>query len=317
MYSFLLVVGVLLSSISFSLVSTNTHHSALPNKEYLATPLPLDTLPPTGQVTITPIDGSKKRKKPKKSAAPKKQKTPKEKTPKKVTRTPKTKQKNSAKAPKKTKTLKEETQKKAKTKRPRKSKIDTSKLTIVEQIELLGKKPSTPPQADLIHPTTIQQCAMAFDVVDEFTGRQKKGVAPRTFFTFTPPSYRKFLKDKEFIVCQGYLTQSTGELMALTLQLTIASKEAGAKFGAILPNSNLVISTMEGKNYLLRTYGGAKPVLEGDAVIYECSYSIEKEDLKKLRTAEIDQTQLTFEKGNFTYDVYYLDFLKDQFPCFD
>lgn len=305
MYSILLVVGVLLSSISFSLVSTNTHHSVLSNQEYFVM-LPLDTVPPSGQVTITPIDGSKKSKKPKKSAAPKKQKTPKEKTPKKATSTTKAKQNNNTKAPEK-----------AKTKRPKKSKVDTSKLTIVEQIELLGKKPTTPPQPDLVHPATIQQCAMAFDVVDEFTGRQKKGVAPRTFFTFTPPSYRKFLKDKEFIVCKGYLTQSTGELMALTLQLTIASKEAGAKFGAILPNSNLVISTMDGKNYLLRTYGGAKPVLEGDAVIYECSYSIEKEDLKKLRAAEIDQTQLMFEKGNFTYDVYYLDFLKDQFPCFD
>lgn len=249
----------------------------------------LDSVPPNSTVKVKPLETTKKSRKKKKNKTS---------TPKKI-KAPKAKASST----------------RAKSKYAIK---DTARLSLAEQIRIMAKVPEpTPKPATLVHPATIQQCAMAFDVVDEFTGRQKKGLHPRTFFTFTPEQYRKFLKEEDFIVCKGYLTQSTGELMALTIQLTIASKEAKAKFGAIQPNSALVLHTMDNKDYLLQTYAGAKPTLIDGKVVYECSYSIDKKDLKKLEEAEIDTAKIVFEKGNFTYDVYYLDFLKDQFPCFE
>ncbi len=203
-------------------------------------------------------------------------------------------------------------------KKQRKKKKAPNSLSLTEEIKIMAKVPEVTPQPpNRVHPSEVQQCKMAFDKVDEFTGRQKKGLYPRTFFTFTPESYRKFLKEEEFILCEGYLTQSTGALMTLNIKLTIASKEAKKKFGSILPNSELIIRTMDNKEYTLQTYAGAKPTLVADKIVYECSYSIAAKDLKKLKEAEVDTTKIIFEQGSFTYDIYYLDFLKDQFPCFE
>lgn len=249
----------------------------------------LDSVPPSSTVTVKPLSSAKKSKKNSRQKRTKKQ--------------PSRRAKSKASS----------THKKSKH-----AQSDTARLSLAEQIKIMASvpEPATQP-ATLVHPATTQQCAMAFDVVDEFTGRQKKGLHPRTFFTFTPEQYRKFLKNEDFIVCEGYLTQSTGELMALNIELTIASKEAKAKFGNIAPNSSLVLHTMDNKDYLLQTYAGAKPTLVDGKIVYECSYAIDKKDLKKLQEAEIDTAKIIFEKGNFTYDVYYLDFLKDQFPCFE
>lgn len=197
-----------------------------------------------------------------------------------------------------------------------KAKQDTSILTINEQIALLARKKETPFIPNKIHPDQIQNCVMAYDIIDEFTGRQKKGLFPRTFFTFTPENYRKFLKDKDFIHCEGFLTQSTGQLMTLNIKLTIASKDAHSKFGAIKAGSLLALHSMDNKHFFLTTYAGAKPITVGNNTVYECSFSIQKSMIKKLKKIELDQVKVTFERGSFTYDIYYLDFLKDQFPCF-
>jgi len=193
---------------------------------------------------------------------------------------------------------------------------DTSILSIPEQIELLARKEEDKNITDKVHPDKIKNCMMAFDVVDEFTGREKRGLYPRLFFTYTPDNYRKFLKDKDFMRCEGYLTESTGNLMTLNLKLVIASKQAKSRFGAIKANSSLILHTMEDRNYFLTTYAGAQPKVFDNQTIYECSFAIEKSDARKLSKAEIDQAQISFKRGVFSYEVYYLDFLKDQFPCF-
>jgi hypothetical protein len=79
----------------------------------------------------------------------------------------------------------------------------------------------------------------------------------------------------------------------------------------------MVLRTMEGKEYYLMTYPGAAPQTVDNTTYYQCSFAINKSDLKHLQKAEIDLVKISFQKGFQSYDVFYLDFLIDQFPCFE
>lgn len=188
-------------------------------------------------------------------------------------------------------------------------------LNSEEELRLLA--PTTPPiaeqRASLL---TSKQCAFAFDHIDEFTGTRKRGLAPRLFFTYTPKQYRQFLKTGDFIRCDGYLSQSSEGGMALNVTLSIASPAAKDKFGDLPPNSNMTLKTMQGKEFFLKSYKGAKATVVGNTTVYECSFLITKSDTKHLATAEVDQVRLRFTKGFQVYEVYYLDFLREQFLCF-
>lgn len=189
-------------------------------------------------------------------------------------------------------------------------------LSPEEEIKLLVRT-KTIDADNKIHPESPQNCHFAFDVIDEFTGVQKKGLDARLFFAYTPDEYRKFIKENDFIRCEGFLSQSSEGGMALNINLYIASREAKQKFGAIKANSAMVLRTMEGKEYYLMTYPGAKPQVVDNTTYYQCSFAINKSDLKNLQKSEIDQVKISFQKGFQSYDVFYLDFLIDQFPCFE
>lgn len=193
-------------------------------------------------------------------------------------------------------------------------KIPVIALSPEEELRLLASSSTS-----TLQPTTApsnNQCAFAFDHIDEFTGTRKRGLAPRLFFSYTPQQYQKFLKTKDFIRCEGYLSQNSGGDMTLNILLSIASAAAKDKFGHIPANSNITIKTMQGKEFFLKSYKGAKAVVQGSTTSYEASFVLTKTDAKQLATAEIDQVRLRFTEGFQIFEVYYLDFLSDQFPCF-
>lgn len=198
----------------------------------------------------------------------------------------------------------------------KRSKSKVKGLTQEEEVKLLAKTKSIDAK-NKIHPESQENCNFAFDVIDEFTGIQKRGLAARPFFSYTPDKYRKFIKEDDFIRCEGFLSQSSGGTMALNINFYVASREAKHKFGGIKPNSALVLHPMDGKEFFLMTYKGAKPQVVDNMTYYQCSFAINKSDLKNLRKAEIDQVKISFQKGFQTYDVFYLDFMIDQFPCFE
>lgn len=191
-----------------------------------------------------------------------------------------------------------------------------SSLSHAEELLLLA---GTPPEArpPLLHPSQAANCRFAFDIIDEFTGVQKRGLRPRLLFTYTPEQYRKFIPTGDFIRCEGFLSQSSTGSMALNLDIYVASPVAQQKLGRIPPNASLLLHTIDGQEYHLVTYQGAQPKLVDQITQYQCSFAINKRDLKGLHKAEVDQVRLRFAEGTQTYEVYYLDFLRDQFHCFD
>ena len=192
----------------------------------------------------------------------------------------------------------------------------TGNLSQEEEIRLLAKTnfQAGPTKAQ---PKNHQNCAYSFDVTDEFTGLRKTGLYPRTFFSYTPKEYRKFLEEDDFIRCEGFLSRSSKGNMALNINFYVASTQAVSKFGNIRKRSPLILYTMNDKEFVLMSYQGAKASIDGNTTVYQCSYAINKLDLKKLKQIEIDRVKLSFEEGFQTFNVYYLDFLKDQFDCFN
>lgn len=192
----------------------------------------------------------------------------------------------------------------------------TATLTHAEEIRALSKTNYKVGSAKK-HPSLQKNCQYAFDVTDELTGLRKMGLYPRHFFSYTPEEYRKFLAAGEFIRCEGFLSKSSKGNMALNINYYVASRQAISKFGNIRKRSPLILYTIDNKEFVLMTYEGAKAVVEGNNTYYQCSYAINKLDLKKLKKVEIDRIKISFEEGFQTYDIYYLDFLRDQFSCFD
>ncbi len=200
---------------------------------------------------------------------------------------------------------------------PKKSQmvINTPSLSAEEELRLLAQAPATTLE-QRTPVLTQEQCAFAFDRIDEFTGTRKRGLTPRLFFAYTPEQYRKFIKTGDFISCEGYLSQNSEGGMALNIQLSISSPAAKEKFGDLPPNSNMTLKTMQGKEFFLMSYKGAKATVQGNVTVYDCSFVLTKSDAKQLTTAEVDQVRLRFTEGFQVYEVYYLDFLREQFPCF-
>lgn len=289
------ILGIVILS-QLSLQKTSSNSPSIGMDAHLVT-IQQDSTPPAkkGVVKVKTLENPKKKKVSKKT----KNKQPKVKksTPQKTTQTVvKTKEKASSPKPNKKK--------------------KNNHLSLEEEIKILAKTAPIELE-DKIHPQQQENCTFAFDIIDEFTGVQKRGLAPRPFFSYTPEEYRKFIKEGDFIRCEGFLSQSSGGNMALNINLYVASREAKHKFGAIKPNSALVLRSMNGKDFFLMTYKGAEPQVVDNMTYYQCSFAINKPDLKHLQKTEIDQVKISFQKGFQSYDVFYLDFIIDQFPCFD
>ncbi|MCP4442708.1 MAG: hypothetical protein GY810_27700 [Aureispira sp.] len=244
----------------------------------------------------------------------------------KKTKSPKPKKVAKTKSPKKEKTKKEKPAKVVKTKTPKKknkkekkSIAKTASKPIEEEllVESMSIDEPTEETEGLKHPSEIDNCEFAFNVVDEFTGKKKRGLKERLFFTYTPGSYKKFLKDQDFLTCTGYLTESSDGLMALHLKFKVLSKTAKSKFGVIAPNSTMLIFPMRGKPISLQSFKGGAAQIFDDYTLYEATFAINKSDLNTLKKTEVDQVRITWSGGFQVYDIYYLDFLIDQFPCFE
>jgi hypothetical protein len=324
---FILILGIFSTLLFCTEPSTTIVEEVSPNPFFVS--IQQDSTPPInnkGTVQIKELGNSKKKKK-----APKAKKTKNKqveiKEPK-ATKTPKTSKSTAKTKKEKTPKVKKKPISKEQKKSPVVAKTTPDKmpspqkkpaqkgLSTEEEIKLLSKAKAIDAE-NKIHPESAKNCRFAFDVIDEFTGVQKRGLDARPFFAYTPDEYRKFIKKDDFIRCEGFLSQSSEGGMALNINLYVASREAKQKFGAIKANSAMVLRTMEGKEYYLMSYPGAEPQVVDNTTYYQCSFAINKSDLKNLQKAEIDQVKISFQKGFQSYDVFYLDFLRDQFPCFE
>ncbi len=189
-------------------------------------------------------------------------------------------------------------------------------LVVLFSWTILVQAQSNQPSTSGNIPQMNNDCSLQENLVDEFSGKRKRALQARWFFSFTPEAYQKFFTEDDFLHCQGYLAEREGQL-SLQLIINIQDQTAKQSFGTLLPQSKIIIYPMRGNSIPLQTYKGAELIETADQTTYKCSYPISKKQLKALKKVEIDQIRINWSQGFQTYEVYYLDFLLDQFACLE
>ncbi len=181
-----------------------------------------------------------------------------------------------------------------------------------------AKKSKTLPAKDnvILNPPR-PNCEIAFDGVDEFSGKNRRDVAARLFFTYTDEQLRQHYRGKERIVCEGNVTNVTGGYKFLTLKIIVNDAKAQRTYGLIEKSSMLTVKLIDGTNVALlnnKTDSGVLNKAEG-TVTYYGQYMITPNQQKHLEKTEIDLVRLVWSTGYEDYDIYETDFLINQFEC--
>lgn len=169
----------------------------------------------------------------------------------------------------------------------------------------------------LAHPIYSTDCAFAFTKVNEFSGAKMRGLRMRPFFAFSPEAYAKFEQEKAFFEGAGFVVESEGQLV-LELHITVQSTLAEQEFGIIEADAPLYIWLITGERLELRSVKQSLPEVEGSSSTYICKFPLQDRKTRAaLAEVEIDKIRLDWSRGYKTFEIFHVDFLKKQLPCFE
>lgn len=173
-----------------------------------------------------------------------------------------------------------------------------------------------PPGYDLMGQPPQQDCFTTQDSRDEATGERTRQVAQKLLFTHTDERLRPYLKDKEYLRCEGYLS-SKGNQQQLSLEFSFAYPNAREAYGFIESGSILTVKLLNGEFVNLRAEKlerGSYDTREG-ILTYRVVYSIDRRQLNILQQGEADFVRVFWSSGFEEYKIYQLDFFQQQLRC--
>ncbi len=159
-------------------------------------------------------------------------------------------------------------------------------------------------------------CKIRIDTLDKEAKRRQVQVAPSLIFTHTDPDLRPYLKDKELITCKGSLLQ-IGPYMYLAVEFQIGSSHSQNNFGALQKDSLLRFKLLNGDYvslYNIKSDRGHLDTYSGNTV-FSGQYALGKQEIKKLNSSGLDKIRVMWATGFEDYDVYCIDFFKNQLNC--
>ncbi len=173
-----------------------------------------------------------------------------------------------------------------------------------------------PPGYDLMGQPPQPDCFTTQDSRDETTGEWARQVAQRLLFTYTDERLRPFLKDKEYLRCEGFLS-SKGNRQQLSLEFSFAYPNAREAYGFIESGSILTIKLLNGEFVNLRAEKlerGSYDTRKG-LLTYRVVYPIDRRQLNILQQGEADFIRVFWSSGYEEYKIYQLDFFQQQLRC--
>jgi len=181
------------------------------------------------------------------------------------------------------------------------------------------QNPATLVNQDLIAQPPVPPCALAFDDVDEFTGKRRWEMPKEVFFTHTSDRLRPFFKEKSHITVEGFLSGTSGGSFYLNLTMTVLSEFAQREFGVLEKGSVVSLKLINGNNIKLfntKTSTGTLNKVE-KSVVYQGQYLLQSDEMKSLKKSEVDKVRIVWGTGYEDYENYHLDFLIDQINCLE
>ncbi len=201
-----------------------------------------------------------------------------------------------------------------KPKKPRAEKAATKK---VEPVKIVYANYNQAEDVMLSPPNL--PCKIAFNGIDNFTGKNKKETAPEILLTYTEDLMRPQLKDKEFITCSVTASRVQGGFYFLTLKFEIATKEAQRSFGFLDRGIPFSFKLLNGRNINLpniKTDVGVVDALKGTTT-YSAIFQLYSSDVKNLTSAELDQIRVAWSAGIDDYEIYDVNALRHIFACLE
>ncbi len=161
-------------------------------------------------------------------------------------------------------------------------------------------------------------CDVAFEGKDETTSQWRRDMQQELLFTYTDERLRVYLKDKEYLRCEGFMTSMAG-FRFLSLQFSFAYPNAREAYGFIEKNSVLIIKLLNGDFITLnagRMDQGSYDT-EKELLTYRVHYPIDRSQLSILRRGELDSMIMFWSSGYEEYEVFNLDFFMNQLNCLE
>ena len=162
-------------------------------------------------------------------------------------------------------------------------------------------------------------CKVAFEGKEDQSGQLRRDIEQSLLFTHTDEALRLFLKDKEYLRCEGNLSSIAGGYRFLTLTFTFAYPNAREAYGFIEKGSVLTIKLLNGDFVNLRSgkMDRGSYDTQTELLTYRVHYPLESNQISLLKNSEVDAIRVFWSSGFEEYEVYHMDFFMNQIYCLD
>lgn len=151
---------------------------------------------------------------------------------------------------------------------------------------------------------------------DPSTGLPVRGTLPSDLLFYTDPELRAFFKNKDLITARVWVS-TVGATVFLHLEFEIASANSQTSFGGIAQGALMRLKTLDGELltlYNTRNDRGRIDTYSGHT-LYTAQYTLSREEIKKLRSAELDKIRVLWVTGFEDYEIIYPDIVRQQLDC--
>lgn len=153
----------------------------------------------------------------------------------------------------------------------------------------------------------------SMDNIDSFYDANNQLISiqtlPMIWFEHSPPTFKKYIKDKPFVFCEVSFQQLVKGEKNLYFSLHVYEKNRVEKFGEISSTSPLLIHTLNSEPIILPIQRSRvnQKALKG-YVTFEMVCLVKRSEIQVLRQAELDKVQISFTKGDLSFEIFNVDF---------
>lgn len=160
------------------------------------------------------------------------------------------------------------------------------------------------------------ECEIVFDGYDEEIGSNRKEVKTQPFFSYSQEKMKPYFKADDYLHCDASISK-VGKKYYLTLKIRIRSKDANKTYGALRANENIKIHMIDGRSVYGEAINSDKGQIESYTghTLYTGIFQLDKGDINDLKNNYLDHIGIIWSSGYEQYDIYNVDFLKNQIQC--
>ena len=169
----------------------------------------------------------------------------------------------------------------------------------------------------MLTPTNLD-CNLAFDGMDNFTGKKKQETTPIVLFAHTDDFMRAAMKDKEFVSCDATATRVEGSrTVYLNLTITIQTKDAQRSFGFLDRGAFIIFRFINGRKLSLATNKTDIGVVDVDKGTTTFRAQLAISETVEFTASELDAIRVSWSIGYEDYEIFDMDVLRNLFKCLD